>query len=98
MIEDPAVAAARGRRVLAEVVDLEFQVDPDGGEGQQAALTECIRTVVERAGVAAGAIELVSVGRRGESPLDDREIAAVADALGSAHRPRSCAIADLVGN
>jgi 3-oxoacyl-[acyl-carrier-protein] synthase II len=98
MIEDPAVAAARGRRVLAEVVDLEFQVDPDGGDGQRDALAACIRTVVERAGVDAGAIELVSVGRCGESAPDNRESAAIADALGPAHRSRRCEIANLVGN
>lgn len=94
MIEDPAVAAARGRRVLAEVLDLEFRVDSDRGDGQQAALTECIRSVIERTGVAAGAIELVSVDRCG----DGRETAAIADALGPDHRSRRCEIANLVGD
>lgn len=98
LIDHPAVAQARGRRVLAEVIDLEFYVDPEGRSGQGAALSTCIGTVLERSGIHTDDVALVSASQCGHARLNRLENAAIDDALGASHRARRYDIADLIGN
>jgi 3-oxoacyl-[acyl-carrier-protein] synthase II len=96
LVDDAAVAAARGRRVLAEVVAFEFAMP--GASGAREGLAARIRAALASAGAVAEDVRLVSASQCGGPARDAAERGAVEDALAGATPGRWLAASSLVGN
>ncbi|MEZ4390136.1 MAG: beta-ketoacyl synthase N-terminal-like domain-containing protein [Polyangiales bacterium] len=88
-LESPADAAARGARVLGELVGYGSQFDHDAAAPHlvapsSTALARAIREALDDAGVAPGEVDLVVSGLCGQPALDEAERAAIAAALPAA--------------
>ncbi len=83
VLEDGAAAAARGARVLAEVLGHGSAFDPSETEaGAARAMARAVRIALEDAGIGPGEIDAASVSASGGVTGDRAEAAGIAAALG----------------
>ncbi len=88
MLEEAGAAAARGARVLAEVVGggSAFDASRDG-EGVAGAVARALRLALADAGLEPAEVDCLSAGANGSVEADRREARGVADAFGSCNLP-----------
>ncbi|MGW4164016.1 beta-ketoacyl synthase N-terminal-like domain-containing protein [Streptomyces sp. NPDC004788] len=83
-VRDAEAARAAGAPVLAELLACETAFVPEGARpGPARALADCIGRALERSGVDAGDVALVSLGATGLTALEEVELRAVRTALGA---------------
>jgi 3-oxoacyl-[acyl-carrier-protein] synthase II len=83
VLEDGAAAAARGARVLAEVLGHGSAFDPSESEaGAARAMARAVRIALEDSGIAPGEVDAASVSASGCVTGDRAEAAGIAAALG----------------
>jgi 3-oxoacyl-(acyl-carrier-protein) synthase len=83
MLEEAEAAAARGARVLAEVLGHGAAFDPTESEaGAAKALARAVRIALDDAGIGPGEIDAVSLAANGSPAGDRAEAAGIAAALG----------------
>lgn len=100
VIENLAIAQSRNQRILAEVLACEVGVYPpaqDGRQRQAAGLATCIRRALARGNVAPEAVQIVSLGQRGDPDLDQAERDGVHLGLDNAAPAHALAIGELIG-
>ncbi|MFF0433530.1 beta-ketoacyl synthase N-terminal-like domain-containing protein [Streptomyces sp. NPDC004327] len=87
-VRDAEAARAAGAPVLAELLACETAFVPEGTRpGPAGALADCIGRALERSGVAADDVTLVSLGATGLTALEEVEQRAVRKALGDRDVP-----------
>jgi 3-oxoacyl-(acyl-carrier-protein) synthase len=88
MLEEAEAAAARGARVLGEVVGSGSAFDASlDGEGMAGAVARALRLALADAGLEPAAIGCLSAGANGSVEADRREARGVAEAFGGATLP-----------
>jgi 3-oxoacyl-[acyl-carrier-protein] synthase II len=102
-VVEPAERVAEQRRPpLAHVLGCEVGTyaaeGADGARTHAAGLASCIHRVLERAGVGADEVDVVSTSRRGVPVLDGVERHGVCEALGRRAARHHLAVADRVGD